>query len=330
MIEIGIVVPAYNRKVFLHEAIDSILTQELPTNWDFHIVVVDDGSTDGTFEDLCSTFGKAMPSVNEISLHPQLTALRKKNAERGAARNYGVQWLIRNRQPHWLCFFDADDIMSRQNLYRFAKRIESAKGQFFGAAYSPIHVWYEGAPLAWGNSHRALPEGDLAELMLRRHILPLGGTLIDTQIFLKLGGFSENRLMSGSEDWALLCRLGLTTPVIYSQHYSVNYRQHPENTNPRNYLKSLDLAVEAILPVVEQRFADRRRWAIKQLIRQATLIKIGAVNSRGLWTDALRIFGREVESDVLFLMDWRAQRISLSILKRALLNFKETLHPRDK
>jgi glycosyltransferase involved in cell wall biosynthesis len=323
--EIGIVIPTYNRKAYLREALDSILNQLMPAGWNFHTVIVDDGSTDGTFGELCELFGKPKFEGSEISLTPGLTLLRKANAERGAARNYGAQWLKTNRPVRWLMFFDADDVMCDQCLLRSIKRIEAAGDADFGAIYASLHIWESGMPKPGGESGEVAPEGDISEGVLSSHILPMGGTLIRADIFHRLNGFSENREMSGSEDWSLMCRIALNSNVIFSPHYSFNYRQHAENTPPQNYFRCIDLAAREIIPVAKARFPGQQDLIEKQILLQAALVKMGAVNSRGMWRDALKVFLSSIENDVRILLDRRAQRMSLSIAKRALTELKSTL-----
>ena len=70
----SIVIPTYNRAHLIGKTIESVLRQEFT---DFEILIVDDGSKDNT-EEVASTF-----------TDKRIRYLKKQNAERGAARNYG-------------------------------------------------------------------------------------------------------------------------------------------------------------------------------------------------------------------------------------------------
>jgi glycosyltransferase involved in cell wall biosynthesis len=92
---ISVVVPAFNAARFLPDAIRSIESQRYPQ---LEILVVDDGSTDGTAD--------AAQSFSRVRL------IRQTNGGIAAARNTGVL-AARGR---WLAFLDADDLWTEQKL----------------------------------------------------------------------------------------------------------------------------------------------------------------------------------------------------------------------
>lgn len=87
---ISVVIPTYNRKTLVVEAIQSVLQQE-PKNYE--VIIVDDGSTDGTPEYL-----------NSLNLPIQV--VRKNNGGVSSARNFG----IRHSQGKYVAFLDSDDL----------------------------------------------------------------------------------------------------------------------------------------------------------------------------------------------------------------------------
>jgi glycosyltransferase involved in cell wall biosynthesis len=89
MSAVSVVVPAYNAGPFLRRAVDSLLAQDLPG---LEIVVVDDGSTDGSLEAL-----RGLPA----------RVLRQENKGEAAARNAGV----RASTAPFVTFLDADDVL---------------------------------------------------------------------------------------------------------------------------------------------------------------------------------------------------------------------------
>lgn len=87
---VSVVIPTYNRKRYLPEALASIWAQTRPAD---EIIVVDDGSTDGTAAEL-------------QKLRRPMTYLRQENAGPSAARNRG----LRAARSEWVAFLDSDDL----------------------------------------------------------------------------------------------------------------------------------------------------------------------------------------------------------------------------
>jgi glycosyltransferase involved in cell wall biosynthesis len=90
MLSFSVIVPTFNRAELLFSTLESVFAQ---TFTDFEIIVVDDGSTDGTFDYL-------------LSLGKRIRALRQPNRGAGAARNLGA----RHAQGRHLAFLDSDDL----------------------------------------------------------------------------------------------------------------------------------------------------------------------------------------------------------------------------
>jgi glycosyltransferase involved in cell wall biosynthesis len=96
MFKVSVIIPTYNRASLLMEAIGSVLSQTYPV---FEIVVVDDGSTDRTGDDL-RAFVESAP-------HPQTSIVYLRQNQSGApvARNTGMA----AAKGDWIAFLDSDD-----------------------------------------------------------------------------------------------------------------------------------------------------------------------------------------------------------------------------
>ena len=88
---ITVVIPVYNRERFVREAIESILRQSYP---DFELLVIDDGSSDGTSEVVCSYSDERVRLVRH-----------EKNLGIPQTRNDGV----RHARGDYIAFLDSDD-----------------------------------------------------------------------------------------------------------------------------------------------------------------------------------------------------------------------------
>lgn len=322
---IAVIIPTYNRKKFLIQAIDSILNQERPWGWTVHVIVVDDGSTDGTFPHVCRHYGTEPPAVNVARLTPRLTILRKTNGERGSARNAGARVALGTERPDWFLFFDSDDILAPNAIANFVERIAKDPRREIVAVYGAIQIWNDTRPLRIDSGIHKSPEGDLSKYLLDQTILPLGATLVRVSRFELLGGFSEDRDMSGSEDWLFLTRLALSGEVQFVPRVATIYRQHGGNTTPACSLRSIDRSIEAIIPDIVSHYAKQGRRAVKRIKRQAEYKKVGSLNSHGHPGEASRILRSLFAKDYVALVDYRSYRLSLSIL-RAAVSYATTVY----
>ena len=98
---VSVIVPAYNAMPWLVETIASIRAQTMP---DLEVIVVDDGSTDGT----------AQYAVGCSQLDSRVRCLSQPNTGLAGARNSG----IREAAGRYLTFLDADDLWAPQKLER--------------------------------------------------------------------------------------------------------------------------------------------------------------------------------------------------------------------
>ncbi len=90
---VSLIIPAYNAGSFIREAINSIRAQVYPS---WKIILVNDGSKDNT-EEIALSFHDV-----------RITVINQANAGVSAARNTG----LKHAKGEFICFFDADDIMT--------------------------------------------------------------------------------------------------------------------------------------------------------------------------------------------------------------------------
>lgn len=90
---LSIIVPAYNCGSYLRECVDSILNQKFD---DFELILVDDGSTDGTAA-ICDEYAASFPD--------KIFAFHKQNGGAASARNLGLD----KARGNFIGFIDGDD-----------------------------------------------------------------------------------------------------------------------------------------------------------------------------------------------------------------------------
>jgi glycosyltransferase involved in cell wall biosynthesis len=178
----SIIIPTYNRASLIEKTIRSVLTQSYTH---FEIIIVDDGSTDNTEE--------LVKNIN----HPSITYYKIKNAERGAARNYGCS----KATGKYITFLDSDDLVYSNYLSNAVESIEKYKSPPF------LHLAYEIKNEKGRSLYKIdkLQSDDIS-------IITKGNPLSCIGIFLRKDAaekfrFNEDRELSGSEDWELWLRV---------------------------------------------------------------------------------------------------------------------------
>src|SRR5947208_1951691 len=103
---ISVAIPAYNARKFLVEALESVLAQTFRPH---EIIVVDDGSTDGT-------------SAVVAEYAPDVTLISQANSGESVARNLALSRVT----GEWVAWLDADDVWEPTKLEAQADRIRAS------------------------------------------------------------------------------------------------------------------------------------------------------------------------------------------------------------
>jgi glycosyltransferase involved in cell wall biosynthesis len=180
----SVVVPTYNRRALLQRALNSVVQQTLD---DYEIVVVDDGSTDGTVEMLQAQYGERV-------------RLLVNQGPRGgsAARNTGIQCA----RGSWIAFLDSDYWWEPSKLEAFREAIQ----------HSPdVGLWYSASRAidSKGVVRREFTigfSGDHTAHMRRLNpINALPAVVVKTELVRAIGGFDPT--LPARQDMDLYMRL---------------------------------------------------------------------------------------------------------------------------
>lgn len=115
---ICVIIPAYNCKEYLTDAITSVKKQMCNAN----IVLIDDGSTDGTSE-LCEDLAR---------LNSHIKVIHKTNGGVSSARNVGIDWVSKNMPQSWIAFLDADDAWDKSFYTEEVRKLLKKKYDLIG------------------------------------------------------------------------------------------------------------------------------------------------------------------------------------------------------
>lgn len=204
--EISVVIPTYNRRELIVEAIESVLAQ---TYSDFEIIVVDDGSTDDTAERL-------RPYMNRVQYVVQ------RNRGVAAARNAGIQLA----QGEFICFLDSDDLWEPVKLeaqLRFTRDHPE-----YGLISTEI-MGFDAERKSAGQSKAKMYEirnGMVLEHLLFGNWIQTSTVMLRRSCLDEVGWFDEDVGQFG-EDWLLWMRVASRFPVYFLPEPLVSYRFHP-------------------------------------------------------------------------------------------------------
>ena len=198
---ISAVIPTYNRKQFVLDAINSALQQD-PKNYE--IIVVDDGSTDGTFEYL-------------LSLNLPIRVIRKQNGGVASARNEG----IRNAKGKYITFLDSDDVWLPGILK--AQLDFLASHPHIPLVYTDQYIELSGKRLektrfqAQPATHEEKSRFDLSSAVLKHTPIHASSVMVRRSVFDAVGLFNEElKIHEDTEMWNRI-----------SEKYELGYIEKP-------------------------------------------------------------------------------------------------------
>jgi glycosyltransferase involved in cell wall biosynthesis len=220
MRRVSVVIPSYNHARFVAEAIESVLAQSHP---ELELVVVDDGSTDGSQEIIAKSLERAS-GVRAVYLEQ-----KNEGAHHAIARG------VASTSGEIVTILNSDDRYRPERLARILAELPS-RGDFL--AFSLVHlIDATGDPMhpdtetARGYRH-ALYEASRCPTvgfgLLRNNFAVTTGNLVFSRtLYEKIGGFRSYRL---AHDWDFLLRSLLHVEPILVPEPLLDYRTHGNNT----------------------------------------------------------------------------------------------------
>ena len=190
---ISVILTTYERRELLARALASVLAQ---THTDREVIVVDDGSTDGTVE-----FLAAQPMTSIRIAHSRNTVLHHPAARGPAvARNAG----LKRAQGELITFLDSDDVWRPSALAELAQALLQHPDA--GFAYCDYQIPSCSTRKLGGVS-------DIFDPLLQTDFLVTGGVMIRRSIATAVGEFDP--LCSPAEDWDYWLRMAALVPGAY-------------------------------------------------------------------------------------------------------------------
>jgi len=256
---LSVVIPAYNTQRFLAEAVGSLQKQTYPR---LEIIIVDDGSTDGTAELIRELEGS---SANE-GYFP-VRGLFQANSGPAAARNRGIE----AAKGTYIGFLDSDDIWLPEKAERQIALME--RDPTIALTCSGWHAMTEEGVIT--RRVGGAPPGPVTvETLLQANLVGGPTTVIARADALRrIGGFDTRRDLIGIEDFDLWLKLalqadlkliGIGLPLVCHRRRAGQLTQNWRRMHERWLIilkRVLDAAPERVAPLARNAEALHERFA---------------------------------------------------------------------
>jgi glycosyltransferase involved in cell wall biosynthesis len=314
--KVSVVIPTYERAVKVQAAIESVLNQ---TFSDLEVIVVDDGSSDGTGQILSEKFRDG------IRYYAQT------NQGVSVARNKGVM----EARGEWIAFLDSDDLWEKDKLELQLKALERFSPQC-GACYTDTRLFnypetrtlFELAKKNYAHEGAMGVNAEVLRLLVRPGgggmVVHLSSLLARADVVRKTGGFDAKLLYS--QDSEFMFRLAMRTGFCFVNRPLVWFDRSPAETRHVGvsanwnklefFLKDSQLRLEGLLDIS----SGLPRNVRKTIREQLRSVHSGWVNwylETGQYSKAREAASRAVRTDPTFniavkwLLTWLNPRLAL-------------------
>jgi glycosyltransferase involved in cell wall biosynthesis len=178
----SVVIPSYNRKVFLEKAVMSVLAQ---TFTDFELIIVDDGSTDGTEELISSIPDK------------RIVYIRHDNRGVAYSRNRGIE----KARADIIAFLDSDDIWIENKLEKTREYINLFPDINI---FHTEEIWFRRGEILGQKKKHSKPDGHVYRNALGICCIGMSTAVVKKRVFRRIGLFDET--FEACEDYDLWLR----------------------------------------------------------------------------------------------------------------------------
>jgi len=261
MTKVSVILPTYNRQVWVCNAIDSVLAQRCQPD---EIVVIDDGSTDNTAEVLKS-YGSAIRVISQP------------NRGVAAARNAGLL----KSHGDWVAFIDSDDEWHPRYLETQVRALSQTPEAVLSITDAHLvghdhaeHTYFElnGIHHRWGTfQSRCVPQVDTMAFLIRHLPWQLGAVMVKRDTCMRAGLFDDSLQLSEDVEWlARVARQGAMVltcqPLleVYRRHGTRDGLSDPQILAPLQARSFNDKAYRRWLNLPDLSFKER--WAVKKRI----------------------------------------------------------------
>jgi glycosyltransferase involved in cell wall biosynthesis len=289
----SVVIPLYNKRDSIKRAIESTINQTIPP---VEVVIVDDGSTDGSLEHIFAKLG------------PKVRLVKQPNAGPSAARNHGARLCIGD----YLIFLDADEELASSAILEHAKCLSgNARVDVSLASFRKIDA---NGHTTDGHLTRRVGLGSERFVYLEQFSaacvmgIVTSGICVSRPLFQHLGGFDESLRCWEITDF--LMRASLAARMIgLHRNISVTSHESPQNSQ---------FAREQNSPDYRLRFAVKIAQSLPEIPKsaQAAMVKPALDLAYSLWNDGYLLEYKRICSSLSPVLTSEHRRARLYVISQ--------------
>lgn len=244
---ISVIIPTYQRREKLKNTLKSLLSQ---TYKNYEVLVIDDGSTDGTRE--------------------MVSLFKDKRIIYNWQNNSGCPASPRNKGIHiskgdWIAFLDSDDAWEKNKLEVCYRHI-NFQVDFI---YHDMQIKSADGHLNGKNIiSRQLKKPVLKDLLINGNIIINSSVLVRKKLLKKIGGICEHKKLIAAEDYNTWLKISkLTNKFLYLPCTLGYYSKHNQNLSIKN-------------------MSIPKRYAVKEFLNELTDKEKFKLNNNLIYTSA--------------------------------------------
>ena len=327
--KVSVIIPTYNRAAAVTRAIESVLAQ---TAADLEVIVVDDGSSDGTGRILGDTFGD------------RIRYCAQTNHGVSVARNKGIE----EARGEWIAFLDSDDLWEKEKLEYQFNALERF-GPQCGACYTDTRLFnhpetrtlFQMAEESYRHEETMGVSSDVLRLLVRPGgagmVVHLSSLLARADEVRKAGGFDSN--LKYGEDSEFMFRLAMRTGFCYVNLPLIGFDRSPAEVRHVGvssewnkfefWLRNSQLRLEGLLRL--NHLPERIRGIIRERL---STVHSGWANwylETGEYGKARQAVSKALQLDLTFshgmkwVLTWTSPRLALRAVQRNKERGKESV-----
>jgi glycosyltransferase involved in cell wall biosynthesis len=249
MVQTSIVTTVYNRRKYLPQAIESILSQ---TCHDLELILWDDGSTDQSLE-ICHHYASQDARIRVIPATHQ-------------GRGPAVAQACSLAQGKYIGLVDSDDLLAKTAIAETVDYLDQNPN--IGMVYTDYLIIAEDNSVKSYGHHCQIPY-DKERILLE--FMTFHFRLLRTDIYTGIGGFNPE--FTYAQDYDLCLRLSETTEIAQIKNPLYYYRHHQQSISGEKRIEQMLFSKKAIEDAMERRGMSDEYDLEFQVFSQFHLVK---------------------------------------------------------